>query len=968
MNVPRSYLVLLLLSCYQLGHAQEVLYATRLGSGSMSGVTEQEISITHDEVNNYYVTGGMGSGIIFGEGQPNQTTLNVNGSFLAKYNENHEFLWVEQISSSNNSVVGYDLAYDINGFVYVTGKFYMKTTFGIGQSNETTLEGAYGEMFLAKYDTNGSLIWAISEGGEYDDGGGHGVEVDSDGNVYVTGSFKDTVTFGKGDEAETTLTGSSWDIFLAKYNANGNLLWVRSAGGPSGDTGRNVFLDNQGNIILSGSYFDIATFDKDGSNEVTLSDYNISGFIAKYDKDGNFLWAIEPLESDTGDYMGEVKSNNDGDIFYAGAFWQTVVFGRGTANEISITGNGQEDILLAKYNADGKFMWVKTAGTGADDRGVALEIDDYSNIYLTGYFGDDITFGSNESGLISLQNTGLSDMFLTKYSSEGELIWATSAVGDQWDQGSQVCLDRNGKVFLAGFYRSELTLGLNEPNQTQLAIRGYSDLFISTFSNTPLHFNYPPEITSPLFIQAIEDEPFVYYATATDVDSDELTFSISNHPEWLSISNSEVSGTPTEGVLEATFDLIVNDGNEGLSTETVTISVIPINDAPQINEYVGPLVIALNESIQLQLAYFTVFDPDNSFPDDFTLVALEGENYELMEDKITPYPDYTGTLDVSVMVNDGELNSSVYVFTIEVSCEAKNLTGLISMPNEEALSRGMIKLFDLDGGLYSKTDVIDGTYSFSDIHCGQYYLQVVPLGSASSDVFPTYYEAAKLFPDADILTIENDEIVNMTMIGKSAHPVGNGLIEGKIEESKGARARLVANTSSQGSGIPFLGVYLLLDSEFFTGTLTDENGYFKFENIPNGTYEILFDMPGLDMSLTKLAVNLNGTMQISTTVDPDLATPLNHVIEEVLSSPATESTFIVYPNPVSNSLFIKSNEQDHAPWNIQLQDVSGRALNLPFQYTAQGILVDVSLLQPGIYFVKISEGPAPRIYKFVKVH
>lgn len=125
---------------------------------------------------------------------------------------------------------GFGIAADNAGNSYVTGPFGGTAIFGAGEANETTLTPAGGlDIFVAKYDPSGALVWAKRAGG----GGidlGSAIATDGDANSYVTGRFSGTATFGAGDTNETILTGTN-DIFVAKYDPSGALVWAKRAGG-----------------------------------------------------------------------------------------------------------------------------------------------------------------------------------------------------------------------------------------------------------------------------------------------------------------------------------------------------------------------------------------------------------------------------------------------------------------------------------------------------------------------------------------------------------------------------------------------------------------------------------------------------------------------------------------------------------------------------------------------------------------
>ncbi len=179
--------------------------------------------------------------------------------------------------------------------------------------------------------------------------------------------------------------------------------------------------------------------------------------------------------------------------------------------------------------------------------------------------------------------------------------------------------------------------------------------------------NLSPDITSPPTAEATEDVLFTYIPTASDPENDNINYSIDNHSGWITIADNVVSGTPMEGNLEGTFELIAIDENGASSMQTVAVMVTPVNDPPTITDYLGAATVPGNRSLAFSLTDFTVTDVDNAFPDDFTLTILAGENYEVNGSAISPAQDFVGTITVVVTVNDGELDSEEFSIEVEVT-------------------------------------------------------------------------------------------------------------------------------------------------------------------------------------------------------------------------------------------------------------------------------------------------------------
>ncbi|MBK8291243.1 MAG: hypothetical protein IPK96_10185 [Flammeovirgaceae bacterium] len=159
----RFILIFLLVTSFYDHNAQEFILAQQAGGSSeMDNFNETAHSIALDNLGNVFITGDIlgdsGWNAVFGKGQTNETTLFINGLFIAKYDPQGNLLWVKG-GVQSNSIIGYGVATDNSGNCFVTGRFSNEAVFGAGELSETTLIGSFGEIFLAKYDPDGNLLW-----------------------------------------------------------------------------------------------------------------------------------------------------------------------------------------------------------------------------------------------------------------------------------------------------------------------------------------------------------------------------------------------------------------------------------------------------------------------------------------------------------------------------------------------------------------------------------------------------------------------------------------------------------------------------------------------------------------------------------------------------------------------------------------------------------------------------------------
>jgi Domain of unknown function (DUF4347)/Bacterial Ig-like domain/Beta-propeller repeat len=285
-------------------------------------------SIATDSSGNVYTTGSFNGSVTFGS-----TTLTSNGSsdiFVTKFNSDGSVAWAKSFGGSNYD---YDngIATDSSGNVYTTGLFSFSATFG----STTLTSNGNEDIFVTKLNSDGSVAWAQNFGGSnYDIG--YSIATDSSGNVYTTGSFNGSVTFGS-----TTLTSTndeSYDIFVTKFNSDGNVAWAKDFGGSSYSYGTSIATDSSGNVYTTGFFDSSATF---GSTTLT-SNGNEDIFVTKLNSDGSVAWAKNFGGSNYDDGYS-IATDSSGNVYTTGFFQDSVTFGSTT-----LTSNDSTDIFVAK--------------------------------------------------------------------------------------------------------------------------------------------------------------------------------------------------------------------------------------------------------------------------------------------------------------------------------------------------------------------------------------------------------------------------------------------------------------------------------------------------------------------------------------------------------------------------------------------------------------------------------------------
>ena len=377
--------------------------------------------------------------------------------------QTNNWIWGRSAVGTGSQALSVSVNADHFGNAFITGQFHDPTiSFGPFTLTNSDPSQVTTDLFIAKYDSIGNVLWAKRAGGNSFDKG-WSVTTDLGGNLLVTGDFASaTITFGS-----TTLINSSTisDVFLVKYNTTGNLLWAKSAGGSGNDIGHSVTTDNAGNIYISG-YFNSPTITF-GTTTLTNSG-DRDAFLVKYDTNGNVIWAKSAGGAALDDFSS-VCTDGYANVYVTGQFLSPTI----SIGSTMLTNSGNRDFLIAKYDSSGNVLWAKGAQGTSDEVGNSLSADSSGSVYVTGSFiSSSVTFGTS-----TLTNTGNQNVFLVKYDELGNVIWARSAFGANNAVGFSASADVDGNVYVSGGF-------------------GYSDTI--TFGTASL--SPPNGSTAPLFI------------------------------------------------------------------------------------------------------------------------------------------------------------------------------------------------------------------------------------------------------------------------------------------------------------------------------------------------------------------------------------------------------------------------------------------------------------------------------------
>jgi len=452
-------------------------------AASMGGTGADSVfSITTDANGDVYITGYFEGTADFdpGVGTFNLISGGNRDIFVQKMDVLGNLIWAKSIGGTGNDK-GSSIVVDAFGDIYITGAFQNIVDFdpGVGTTNITSAGG--WDIFILKLDINGNLIWAHGYGstslfssGDF----GNAVSTDATGNVYVTGSFGETVDFDPGTGSSILTATNNGSIFIQKFDLNGNLLWAKSTEGTGSTFGKSIDIDNSGNIYITGLFLQTVDFDP-GTGTFNLTSQQTNGwdiFIQKLDANGNFNW-VKAMNGNGLKLPNAITIDNSGNVYSTGDFFDSVDFDPGTG-VTNFTANFR-DSYVQKLDVNGNLLWVKQIGA---DRSFSIASDVSGNVYITGAFGGTVDFDPG-SGVFNMTANGWDEVFLLKLDGSGNFAWAKSAGGTGSDLGKAITIDVSGNVYVTGSYAGLADLNPNA-GVTNFTSNGSGDVFVIKLGST----------------------------------------------------------------------------------------------------------------------------------------------------------------------------------------------------------------------------------------------------------------------------------------------------------------------------------------------------------------------------------------------------------------------------------------------------------------------------------------------------
>jgi hypothetical protein len=382
---------------------------------------------------------------------------------------------------------GQSVAVDTAGNYYLTGGFRGTVDFDLGPGTTNLIsDGVHRDIFVSKYQADGSLAWARRFGGpSFDNEWLHGeVQVDANGKIYVLCDFAGTVTFGGdptfGDLGAFTFTtaDSTTDHVLLRFDNDGNLEWATWFGGaePQG-----FVLDGNGAIYAAGHFTGTRQFGNQQLTAISSKSSSHDGFLSRLDANtGAFSWTTKTNGTGNESFTSiAIDPSGSGSLYLTGTHNGVAAIGSST---LSVKGKFDSQGFVAKAGLAGNFNWAKIlAKETAHAYGAAVV---NGSVIVTGTFdGSRVDFGN-----IRLTNRASGvDLYAARLDASGNILWAVNAGNVSGTSAAvrpiAITSDAFGNVFITGSFGQTSQFGPD-----LLTSNGTSDRFVSQLNGATGQF------------------------------------------------------------------------------------------------------------------------------------------------------------------------------------------------------------------------------------------------------------------------------------------------------------------------------------------------------------------------------------------------------------------------------------------------------------------------------------------------
>ena len=393
-------------------------------------------------------------------------------AFISKFNSEGKLIWGTYFGGEKEDRI-YGITIDKSDNIYITGQTSSKNGISTNISHQQKNQGDI-DVIIAKFNSNGILIWGTYYGGNASDLG-LGITIDNYNNLYICGITSSDTLIATDGTHQFFYNEGDGDIFISKFSSDGNLLWGSYYGGMGSEYCDAISTDIQGNIYITGRTSSNTNISTIGVHQEVFNGGSYDAFVAKFNSKGILVFGTYFGGSNTDFGLG-IDVNEDG-VFVVGS--------TNSFTSISTIGSHQEnyegfssDAFLAKFNNLGKLDWGTYYGGNKLEYANNIKIEKNGSIWICGSTRSEERISTTEAFQTNYAG-GLHDGFIAKFSKSGSLEWGSYYGGENNDEIVGFYSNVYGSFSIIGITNSNS--GISSIDVHQSEFKGAQDIFISKF-------------------------------------------------------------------------------------------------------------------------------------------------------------------------------------------------------------------------------------------------------------------------------------------------------------------------------------------------------------------------------------------------------------------------------------------------------------------------------------------------------
>ena len=807
-----------------------------------------------------------------------------------------------------------------------------------------TVGGYSRDIYWAKFDSSGKLHYCTYFGGSTANEDGGIIALDPSGNIYISGFTYSTTDIATKGAYQTTGGGTHTDVFLAKYNAAGQLLFGTYYGGNSDDGPTGIVTDNFANIYITGNTYSTKGIASKGAYQTTFAGgtYGGDGFLVKFDSSGKLKFSTYYGGSDD-DLPSQIAINKINNTLYiTGATGSTS--GITTKNCYQSKNAGNWDAFLSCFNDTGNLIYGTYYGGPNEDYGEGVATDNSGNVYIAGYTWSDSGIATKGAYKSKRNAAGYIDGYLAKFG------FCTTPASPILKDTSVICTQ---SVTLTATGSTGRYLWFNQPyggkaidtNSTMTINVNKTDTFYVSATNGTCSSKRDTVIVRNINVPHFNlhgDSIFCEGTTGifSSISGNKYTY------VWRSHHGNSISSIKNDSAnvtfIKSGYDSItlkISDTNSCSDSSSIKIHINPI---PKV------VISRTGDTLKSLYAGNMMWFMDSVFTGDTTSKCLITKNgyYKLIISNTNSCSAYAGTY-----INDSLITGIVYSSKNSVIPNCKVYL-IIYNPTDTTIT-------------YKKQTLTDSNGRY-EMRCRDSlaYIAAYPDSSSYPMEIPCYHDSSVDFQGASVINVYPGNTKANVKTIHGTNTGGAGSIGGKVT---------ICLLCKNGNGSPVENLKVILTDSAnkpLSYQYTDKNGYFRFPGLSIGVYRVFVDRPKVNNGIAPTVVLNSSEPSIDSLKFTLYPTFLSLDKTTSIYDPIVNNQDVkITPNPTDRLLKVEIESIRSMKNSYSVYSMDGRKILEGNNVLIEGInhfSINVESLPSGIYILSTQNITGVQKTKFVK--